>query len=134
MFLHFFIADGKINCAFEITLLSRNFTCSISHKRQNTALWSANWIIAVIADVTVSIDNNSWCSRQFETASYKLKFQLILVQTLWYKLQYYIRLKIQYKPSIWNSSKTWSIKIYFQMPFEYILFRIYSYTQLFINK
>ena len=26
---------------------------SISHKRQNTALWLANWIIAVIADVAV---------------------------------------------------------------------------------
>ena len=30
---------------------------SISHKRQNTELWLANWISAVIADVTVSINN-----------------------------------------------------------------------------
>ena len=31
--------------------------CSITNKHQNTAPLMDNWIIAVIADVTVSIDN-----------------------------------------------------------------------------
>jgi len=39
-----------------VLLLTNEYEkCSIFHKRQNTALRLVNWIIAVIADVTVSI-------------------------------------------------------------------------------